>query len=238
MNTSQILDLLRLVAEGGASPENALERLKALPFEDLGFAKVDHHRHLRKGYPETIFCEGKTPDQIVTIANRRREHGSTVLGTRCKPEGMEAVLAGCPGAVRHEAARAFTITVAPPPPLDGHGTGHHGQGGDSRGPGPQPLKRAEHDGDGWVDREQKCQSGQCVDTQADEEDRLTADTVGQASHRVLRQHAGGKEGGHHQPSHEDRPAHVADVDGKHGDDRRRPEPLQEDGDGQCADELH
>ena len=120
MNTSQILELLRLVAEGGASPENALERLKALPFEDLGFAKVDHHRHLRKGYPETIFCEGKTPDQIVTIANRMREHGSNVLGTRCKPEAMDAVLAGCPGAVRHEAARAFTITVAAPEPLDGY----------------------------------------------------------------------------------------------------------------------
>ena len=119
MNTSQILELLRLVADGGATPESALDRLKALPFEDLGFAKVDHHRHLRKGYPETIFCEGKTPDQIVTIANRMREHGSNVLGTRCKPEAMEAVLAQCPGAVVHEAARAFTVTVAPPEPLDG-----------------------------------------------------------------------------------------------------------------------
>jgi NCAIR mutase (PurE)-related protein len=120
MNTSHILELLRLVAEGGASPESALERLRSLPFEDLGFAKVDHHRHLRMGYPETIFCEGKTPGQIVTIANRMREHGSNVLGTRCRPEAMEAVLAGCPGAVCHEAARAFTVTVAPHPPLDGY----------------------------------------------------------------------------------------------------------------------
>jgi len=119
MNAGQILELLQLVASGGATPESALERLRALPFEDLGFAKVDHHRHLRKGYPETIFCEGKTPEQIVTIANRMQEHGSNVLGTRCKPEAMEAVRARCPGAVLHEAARAFTVTVAPPEPLDG-----------------------------------------------------------------------------------------------------------------------
>ena len=120
MNTSQIMELLQLVAAGSASPESALERLRTLPFEDLGFAKVDHHRPLRKGYPETIFCEGKTPDQIVTIANRMREHGSNVLGTRCKSAAMEAVLAQCPGAVHHEAARAFTITVEPPAPLDGY----------------------------------------------------------------------------------------------------------------------
>ena len=120
MDTSQILDLLRLVASGESTPESALSRLRTLPYEDLGFAKVDHHRSLRKGYPETIFCAGKTPEQVVIIANRMREEGSNVLGTRCTPTIKEAVLAGCPDAVYHEAARAFTITVAPPPLLDGY----------------------------------------------------------------------------------------------------------------------
>ncbi|HNR33077.1 MAG TPA: nickel pincer cofactor biosynthesis protein LarB, partial [Candidatus Hydrogenedentes bacterium] len=91
-----------------------------LPYEDLGFAKVDHHRPLRKGYPETIFCAGKTPEQVVGIVRGMRDHGSNVLGTRCSPEVVAAVLGAFPEAVHHEAARAFTITVEPPEPLDGY----------------------------------------------------------------------------------------------------------------------
>lgn len=120
MNAAQILELLQAVAAGETTPDAGLERLRSLPFEDLGFAKVDHHRALRKGYPETIFCAGKTPGQVVAIAERMRGHGSNVLGTRCTPEVISAVLAECPGAVHHEAARAFTVTVNPPEQLDGY----------------------------------------------------------------------------------------------------------------------
>ncbi|HNT87188.1 MAG TPA: nickel pincer cofactor biosynthesis protein LarB, partial [Candidatus Hydrogenedentes bacterium] len=78
------------------------------------------HRPLRKGYPETIFCAGKTPEQVVGIVRGMRDHGSNVLGTRCSPEVVAAVLGAFPEAVHHEAARAFTITVEPPEPLDGY----------------------------------------------------------------------------------------------------------------------
>ncbi|MBP8128180.1 MAG: nickel pincer cofactor biosynthesis protein LarB [Candidatus Hydrogenedentes bacterium] len=120
MDTSRLKSLLSEVALGNVAIEEALERLRNLPFEDLGFAKVDHHRMLRKGYPETIFCAGKTPEQVVAIVNRMREHGSNVLGTRCAPEVIAAVTSAFSDAVYHEAARAFTITVEPPEPLDGY----------------------------------------------------------------------------------------------------------------------
>ncbi len=120
MDAEKILELLRAVASGETGPEAAAERLRGLPFEDVGFAKVDHHRALRKGYPETIFCAGKTPDQVVAITERMLAQGSNVLGTRCSPETAAAVLAAFPEAVHHAVARAFTVTVSPAPPLDGY----------------------------------------------------------------------------------------------------------------------
>ena len=120
MEPARLKALLTSLAEGGLSVEDALERLRNLPFEDLGFAKVDHHRALRKGYPETIFCAGKTPDQVVQIVRRMRDHGSNVLGTRCLPETIAAVTAAFPDATHHELARAFSITVEPPDLLDGY----------------------------------------------------------------------------------------------------------------------
>lgn len=114
MDPAQLKALLDAVSEGTTSTDDALEKLRTLPFEDLGFAKIDHHRALRKGYPETIFCAGKTSEQVVEIAGRMRTHGSNVLGTRCGRETAEAVLAAYPDAKYHEAARAFTIEVNPP----------------------------------------------------------------------------------------------------------------------------
>lgn len=120
MDLGKLKALLASVAAGTVSPEEAAERLRGLPFEDLGFAKIDHHRSLRRGYPETIFCTGKTPDQIVQIIGRMREHGSNVFGTRCTPEIIQTVLAAYPDAVHHEEARAFTISVEPPELLTGY----------------------------------------------------------------------------------------------------------------------
>jgi NCAIR mutase (PurE)-related protein len=120
MDLEKLKELLASVAAGGVAVPEALERLRNLPFEDLGFAKVDHHRALRKGYPETIFCAGKTPEQVVAIVARMRAHGSNVLGTRCTPQVIDAVLAAESEAVHHEAARCFTITVNPAPVLPGY----------------------------------------------------------------------------------------------------------------------
>lgn len=119
MDPRRIQELLNAVAEGAVPPADALNRLRDLPFEDLGFAKLDHHRSLRKGYPETIFCSGKTPEQVVAIAERMRHQGN-VLGTRCNAETMAAVRAALPEAECNDMARVFTIITEPVPVLDGY----------------------------------------------------------------------------------------------------------------------
>jgi len=120
VDQNQLKSLLESVAAGQLSPDAAVERLRSLPFEDLGFAKIDHHRSLRKGFPEVIFSAGKTPEQVVSIVGRMRDHGSNVLATRCSPEVVSAVLAAYPEARHHEAARAITLTVTPPETLGGY----------------------------------------------------------------------------------------------------------------------
>ena len=67
MNSQEILKILQAVEEGQVAAQDAVERLKHLPFEDLGFAKVDHHRSLRQGFAEVVFAKGKTPEQIAEI---------------------------------------------------------------------------------------------------------------------------------------------------------------------------
>ena len=119
MDNDTLLRLLQDVAEGQQSPDAALASLQHLPYEDLGFAKIDHHRQLRKGYPETIFCQNKTPDQVVAIARSMAEKKSNVLGTRCSAEVLEAVRAALPEAEHHSLARAFTISATPPPQAKG-----------------------------------------------------------------------------------------------------------------------
>ena len=120
MDQNRLRELLGAVASGQLTPDAALERLRALPFEDLGFAKIDHHRSLRKGFPETVFCAGKTPQQIVEIVGRMRAHGSNVLATRCTPDVVEAVMEAHPDATHHAEARALTIVVKPPERLAGY----------------------------------------------------------------------------------------------------------------------
>jgi pyridinium-3,5-biscarboxylic acid mononucleotide synthase len=85
MNQSELLKLLESVKSGELAPAHALERLKHLPFEDLGFAKVDHHRALRQGFAEVIFGKGKTPQQIAEIVKamlRRKDSRQNILVTR------------------------------------------------------------------------------------------------------------------------------------------------------------
>ncbi|HEY8517363.1 MAG TPA: nickel pincer cofactor biosynthesis protein LarB [Candidatus Binatia bacterium] len=82
MTPTQLRDILARVASGALDPDSALEAIKHLPFEDLGFARVDHHRHLRVGFPEVIFGQGKAAEQIAGIAERMRDAGQNVLVTR------------------------------------------------------------------------------------------------------------------------------------------------------------
>ena len=73
MDRDKLKEMLDAVAAGALTTDAALDKLRALPFEDIGFAKVDHHRDLRQGQPEAIFGAGKTPDQVVQIMERLRE---------------------------------------------------------------------------------------------------------------------------------------------------------------------
>lgn len=82
MNSNQILRLFESVLEGKLQPEQAVERLKHLPFEDLGFAKLDHHRLLRQGMPETVYAPGKTPEQVGQIVRQMLKRSPNVLVTR------------------------------------------------------------------------------------------------------------------------------------------------------------
>ena len=81
VNAESIRKLFQQVRQGELSPDDAVDRLRHLPFEDLGFAKVDHHRALRNGMPEIILGEGKTPAQVAGIFSRLAKHGGNVLAT-------------------------------------------------------------------------------------------------------------------------------------------------------------
>ncbi|MBI2191436.1 MAG: nickel pincer cofactor biosynthesis protein LarB [Planctomycetes bacterium] len=109
MNVKSLRSLLRKFRAGRMPLEEALRRLRSLPYQDLGFAKVDHHRHLRCGFPEVVFCQGKTPDQIVQVATRMVEQGSNLLATRATPEVFEAVRPAIPGARYEVAGRCITF---------------------------------------------------------------------------------------------------------------------------------
>jgi hypothetical protein len=117
MDPAAIESLLNEVREGQTCVADALERLRHLPFEDLGFAKLDHHRALRTGMPEVIFAAGKTTAQVTTIFGRMAKAGGNVLATRASWEMFEAVLAVERRAEFHESARAITLTqnAAVPP---------------------------------------------------------------------------------------------------------------------------
>lgn len=82
LTKQKILELFEAVAKARLKPADAVERLKHLPFEDLGFAKIDHHRLLRQGMPETVYAPGKTPDQVVEIVRRMLKHSPNILVTR------------------------------------------------------------------------------------------------------------------------------------------------------------
>jgi NCAIR mutase (PurE)-related protein len=119
LDPKDLHDLLRGVRDGVLTPEAAVDRLRHWPYEDLGFAKLDHHRALRRGFPEAVFGAGKTPEQILAIVDRMAGQGQNVLVTRIPPEVHRAVLERHPRALYHEAARCLTLPVRETPALPG-----------------------------------------------------------------------------------------------------------------------
>lgn len=109
MEENQIKDLLKAVKDGEVNIEAAMGKLKDLPFEDIGYAKIDHHRSLRNGYPEVIFCEGKAIEHIVGIVERMLLRDCNILATRASKEVYEAVSQITDLAEYHEQSRLIII---------------------------------------------------------------------------------------------------------------------------------
>src|SRR3954447_3773770 len=97
MDRDQLRTLFEQVRSGDLNVEGALDRMRHMPFEDLGFAKVDHHRELRHGMPEVILAKGKTPEQVTAIAERLLANSRNVLITRADAACAEMVAAKLPG---------------------------------------------------------------------------------------------------------------------------------------------
>ena len=115
MQPSDIKRLLAAVRARRMSPADALERLKALPMENLGFARYDTHRALRRGFPEVIFGQGKTDEQILEILRRIRRHQHPLLITRVEERTYTRAVEVLPHAIYHSAARAITAEGRRPP---------------------------------------------------------------------------------------------------------------------------
>ena len=109
MTPERIRTLLEAVERGQTDVDSALVQLAHLPFEELGFARIDHHRALRQGFPEVIFCEGKTVDQVVAIAERIISSGTALLATRTNAEMRDALTARHPDARVNPLARTVIV---------------------------------------------------------------------------------------------------------------------------------
>lgn len=109
MNGENLRRLLESVRDGRTQIDDALVELKKLPFEDLGFAKVDHHRNIRNGYPEVIYCEGKTVGQIKEIVRRLMERNNNIMATRADVNVYHAIREVTTDAVYYEMARIVVV---------------------------------------------------------------------------------------------------------------------------------
>jgi pyridinium-3,5-biscarboxylic acid mononucleotide synthase len=126
MDSDRLLDLLRAVAGGSLSADEAARELEMLPFVELAgentrvHARIDHHRAVRTGFPEVVLCQGKTPAQVGAIAEEILAHGEVLLATRATPEHFSATQAVAPDAVWHEAARLIVVDRRADPAREGH----------------------------------------------------------------------------------------------------------------------
>lgn len=109
MDGNHLRYLLEQVADGSLDLDAAMQRLRRLPFDDLGYAKIDNHRCMRQGVPEVIFCQGKTLPQIQGIVRRMADNHSNVLASRAEPAVYEAIKEVVPNSVYHDMARMVVI---------------------------------------------------------------------------------------------------------------------------------
>ena len=109
MNRKNLRQLLEKLSKGDVGIEETIERLKSLPFEDMGFACIDHHRSLRRGVSEVIYGEGKEPDQILSIMERMTQQGEDILITRLSPDKAQKIIERFPECEHNEKARAVTL---------------------------------------------------------------------------------------------------------------------------------
>jgi NCAIR mutase (PurE)-related protein len=119
MQPEHLRSILSQVADHSLPIEAALSELRDLPYQDLGFARLDHHRTLRAGVPEVVFGQGKTPQQIAAIVDRFVAHQGRVMVTRAAPEAVAAVRALRPEARYFDVARLIAVGDFPLPPSDG-----------------------------------------------------------------------------------------------------------------------
>jgi hypothetical protein len=119
VNSEQLRRLLDKVKSGGIDVNEALEQLRFMPYEDIGFAKLDHHRLLRRGFAEVILCRGKTPDQVAGIAERMVVSAGTTLATKATSEVFDAVRQVAPHARYHPLAGL--IVIGDPHPVTAEG---------------------------------------------------------------------------------------------------------------------
>lgn len=116
MDQDQLRDLLSQVQQGRLAVDQAIEALRTLPFENLGFARIDHHRTLRKGFPEIIFGQGKTASQIAAIAQRLVANNQQALITRLEADKAEGLRAALPALRYYADARIGALGESPSPP--------------------------------------------------------------------------------------------------------------------------
>jgi NCAIR mutase (PurE)-related protein len=115
MNEERLYGILKQVKNGLLGIEDACQALKVLPYEELGFAKLDHHRALRDNFPEVIYCEGKTPEQIVLLLRLLARHSDNIIGTRAGPEVFAAVKEGLTEVQYSPLARILYMQRSPLP---------------------------------------------------------------------------------------------------------------------------
>jgi NCAIR mutase (PurE)-related protein len=113
MDTARLTELLENVRSGKATISQALARLRYLPFEDLGFAKIDHHRALRQGFPEVVLGHGKDPKHLASIVRAMQRNRNNILVTRLDADKMARVRKSVPGLKYHSTAEAATWTPRP-----------------------------------------------------------------------------------------------------------------------------
>jgi len=109
LNVESLRQLLENVKSGQIDIDSALKELKKLPFEDLGFAKVDHHRNIRNGYPEVVYCQGKTVEQIKAIVQRLMERDNNIMATRADSQVYEGIKEITDDVTYYETARIVVI---------------------------------------------------------------------------------------------------------------------------------